>query len=183
MSDRTGIDPGFAAVAGGAALVTLSTFLPWQESPTWAPIQHNTLIQHDGWILIALSFGAALVSYRDESAKHASSILRALLVALSALYLVNEANADHTLYPINSDGTADMSAVGVPGSFGIAIYVAWLGIAAMAFGALLLHNEARKRRAANLPDLIAQTDLPSASTRTYREDARTWLDRVKRGGK
>ena len=42
------IDLGFALVALGALMVTISTFLPWEESPSFRPIEHNTLINTAG---------------------------------------------------------------------------------------------------------------------------------------
>lgn len=54
------VEPGFALVALGALIAILSTFLPWEESPSFRAIEHNTLIQQGGWILIALSLAAAV---------------------------------------------------------------------------------------------------------------------------
>jgi hypothetical protein len=42
------VEPGFALVATGALIAILSTFLPWEESPSFRAIEHNTLIQQGG---------------------------------------------------------------------------------------------------------------------------------------
>jgi hypothetical protein len=49
----------------GAAAMTISAFLPHVE-PTGAfrMVEDNTLIQHGGWMLIALAFGIAASGYR-----------------------------------------------------------------------------------------------------------------------
>jgi hypothetical protein len=57
------VDLGFALVALGALTVTVATFLPWQESSSFRAIEQNTLIQHGGWMLIALSLAAAASAF------------------------------------------------------------------------------------------------------------------------
>ena len=52
----------------GAAAMAISAFLPHVE-PTGAfrMVEDNTLIQHGGWMLIALAFGIAASGYRTTT--------------------------------------------------------------------------------------------------------------------
>jgi len=63
------IDLGTVIVAAGALITTVATFLPWEESPSFRAIEHNTLIQQGGWILIALSLAAAASAFGVGSGK------------------------------------------------------------------------------------------------------------------
>jgi hypothetical protein len=49
----------------GAVALAISTFLPLVEpTGTFRTVEHNTLIQRGGWMVIALAFGIAASGYR-----------------------------------------------------------------------------------------------------------------------
>jgi hypothetical protein len=145
------VDLGFALVALGAIAATLSTFLPWEESPSYRAIEQNTLIQQGGWILIALAFGAAVVAFQVGSGRSDSWWAPLILVALCAGFLLIQANSSHTLYPVKPDGEVDTSGPGVKASLEIAIYVAWLGVALMGIGTRVGRSNVRSRQGAPKP--------------------------------
>ena len=68
-----------------------------------------------------------------------------ILAGLCALFLFIEGSSSETLYPVKLDGTVDTSQEGVKASHGIAIYVAWLGVALMGIGAHVCRSSARSR--------------------------------------
>jgi ribosomal protein S27E len=154
------VDLGFALVALGAITATLSTFLPWEESPSYRAIEQNTLIQQGGWILIGLAFGAAVVAFRVGSGHSDSWWAPLILVALCAGFLLIQANSSHTLYPVKPDGEVDTSGPGVKASLGIAIYVAWLGVALMGIGTRVGRSNVRSRQGAPKPK-AADTPTPT----------------------
>lgn len=140
------VEPGFALVALGALLAILSTFLPWEESPSFRAIEHNTLIQQGGWILILLSLAAAASAYGVKPDKWWGTLT---LTGLCAGFLLIEGSSSETLYPVNLDGSVDTSQQGVKASHGIAIYVAWLGVVFMGIGARVCRGSARSGEGAD----------------------------------
>jgi ribosomal protein S27E len=149
------VEPGFALVALGALIAILSTFLPWEESPSFRAIEHNTLIQQGGWILIALSLAAAASAYGVNPERWWGPLI---LAGLCAGFLLVEGSSSETLYPVNLDGSVDTSQQGVKASHGIAIYVAWLGVAFMGMGARVCRGRA--------PEAAKGADGPPAGEAT-----------------
>ena len=161
------IDSGFALVALGALAVTISTFLPWEESPSFRAIEHNTLIQQGGWILIALSLAAAASAFGVGSGKTDKWWGPLILIGLCAIFLLIEGNSSETLYPVKLDGEVDTSQPGVTASHGIAIYVAWLGVALMAIGVRVGWSNVRSRQDADEPK-AADTPTPTGKATKVR---------------
>ena len=141
------IDLGTVIVAAGAVITTLATFLPWEESPSLRTIEHNTLIQQHGWVLIAVALVAAFSAYPAGSVRSDKWWVPLIWIGIAALFLFTETQESHTLYPVKDDGSVDTSGPGVTGSLGIAIYVAWVGVALMAVGTRFLYDSARRNRA------------------------------------
>ncbi len=170
------VEPGFALVALGALTVTISTFLPWQESPSFRAIEQNTLIQHGGWMLIALSLAAAASAFGVGSGKTDKWWGPLILIGICALILLIDSNSSDTLYPVKPDGEVDTSQPGFKASHGIAMYVAWLGVALMAIGARVGRGSVRSREGAKpkeaaKPKQLAGTTNPTgkmARVRCYK---------------
>jgi ribosomal protein S27E len=161
------IDSGFALVALGALAVTISTFLPWEESPSFRAIEHNTLIQQGGWILIALSLAAAASAFGVGSGQTDKWWGPLILIGLCAIVLLIEGNSSETLYPVKLNGEVDTSQPGVTASHGIAIYVAWLGVALMAIGVRVGWSNVRSRQNADEPK-AADTPAPAGKATNVR---------------
>jgi ribosomal protein S27E len=155
------VEPGFALVALGALIAILSTFLPWEESPSFRAIEHNTLIQQGGWILIALSLGAAASAYGVKPGQTDKWWGPLILAGLCAGFLLIEGSSSETLYPVKLDGTVDTSQQGVTASHGIAIYVAWLGVAFMGIGARVCRASARSGEGTEGPPEAASSTTAS----------------------
>ena len=74
-------------------------------------------------------------------------------IAIAAALLLIETQVSHTLYPVNPeypvnpDGSFETTGPGVTGSLGIAVYVAWVGVALMAVATRFLHDSARRNKA------------------------------------
>jgi ribosomal protein S27E len=161
------IDLGTVIVAAGALITTVATFLPWEESPSFRAIEHNTLIQQGGWILIALSLAAAASAFGVGSGKTDKWWGPLILIGLCAIFLLIEGNSSDTLYPVKLDGEVDTSQPGVTASHGIAIYVAWLGVALMAIGVRVGWSNVRSRRDADEPK-AADTATPTGKATKVR---------------
>lgn len=127
-------------------------------------IEHNTLIQQGGWVLIALSLGAAALAYGVGSGQSNVWWRPLILAALCAGYLLAEGSSSETLYPVKLDGTVDTSQQGVKSSHGIAIYVAWLGVALMGIGARVVRGSARSRVGVGGESASASSTLASTPT-------------------
>ncbi len=158
------VDLGFALAAVGALAAMISTFLPWEESPSYRAIEQNTLIQQGGWILIALALGAAASAFQVGSGKTDKWWAPSIFIVLCAIYLLIEGNSSHTLYPLKPDGDVDTSQPGVKASLGIAIYVAWLGVALMGIGARVGRSNVRSRQHADGPKAADTTPAPTGKT-------------------
>jgi len=161
------VDLGFALVALGALTLTISTFLPWEESPSFRAIEQNTLIQQGGWILIALSLAAAASAFGVGSGKTDKRWGPLILIGLCAIVLLIEGHSSETLYPVKLNGEVDTSQPGVTASHGIAIYVAWLGVALMAIGVRVGWTGVRNRQDADEPK-AADTPTPSSKAAKVR---------------
>jgi ribosomal protein S27E len=161
------VDLGFALVALGALTVTIATFLPWEESPSYRAIEHNTLIQQGGWIVIALSLAAAASAFGVGSGKTDKWWGPLILIVLCAIFLLIDGSSSETLYPVKLDGEVDTSQPGVTASHGIAIYVAWLGVALMAIGVRVGWSNVRSRQDADEPK-AADTSTPTGKATKVR---------------
>jgi hypothetical protein len=153
------VEAGFALVVLGAATVTIATFLPWEESPSYRAIEHNTLIQQGGWGLIGLSLAAAAAAFRAGSGKNGKWWVPLIWIGLCALLLLIDSNSSDTLYPVKDDGDVDTSQPGFKASHGIAMYVAWLGVALMAIGVRVGWSNVRSRQDAE-ESKPADTPIP-----------------------
>jgi ribosomal protein S27E len=161
------VDLGFALVALGALTVTIATFLPWEESPSFRAIEHNTLIQQGGWIVIALSLAAAASAFGVGSGKTDKWWGPLILIVLCAIFLLIDGSSSETLYPVKLDGEVDTSQPGVTASHGIAIYVAWLGVALMAIGVRVGWSNVRSRQDMDEPK-AADTLTPTGNATNVR---------------
>ena len=103
------IDLGAVIVVAGAVITTVATFLPWEESPSLRTIQHNTLIQQHGWVLIAVSLAAAFSAYQTSSGRSNKWWVPLIWIGVAAVHLFTETHVSHTLYPVNADGSVDTS--------------------------------------------------------------------------
>ena len=161
------VDLGFALAALGALTVTISTFLPWQESPSFRVIEQNTLIQQGGWMLIALSLAAAASAFGVGSGKTDKWWGPLILIGVCALILLIDSNSSDTLYPVKPDGEVDSSQPGVKASHGIAMYVAWLGVALMTIGVRVGWTNVRSRQDAD-ESKAADTPTPTGEATNVR---------------
>src|SRR5262245_14084489 len=126
----------------GAALMIISTFLPLYE-PTgyFRLIQENTLIQHGGWLLIVAALAIVGCGFLD-SRKPNDWTLTFSVGCITAVGLVAVA-----LYPDfrklcsvgGLDGQVDSSNCHTA-PFGIAMYVAFVGVGIALVGAFLLRG-------------------------------------------
>jgi len=155
---------GLGLVIVGAAALAISTFLPLVE-PVSAlrMVEHNSLIQHGGWPLIALALGIAASGYRASRGKPIEILVPLVLCTIGAVLLIGDATDTgmRTLYPVQLNGTVDTSQPGTVASLGIAIYVAGAGIAAAFIGSLLIPQGAKQRG----PDTLVAPAKTSATKR------------------
>ena len=123
----------------GAVALAISTFLPLVEpTGTFRMVEHNTLIQRGGWILIALAFGIAASGYRVSQGRWTARwIPIALCVSTAVLIVLNDKDL-RTLYPVGPDGNPITTQPGMVANPGIAIYVAGAGVAAAFIGSVML---------------------------------------------
>jgi hypothetical protein len=134
---------GLGLVIGGALLIALGTFLPFQESPRFRQIEQNTMIQDvTGWVLIGLALAAVVTGYRVSQGLSTRSWPPVFLSFGAACTILSVANNKslRTLYPIGLNGEIDTSQPGSVAALGIAVYVAGIG-AGMAFiGAVMIRQ-------------------------------------------
>jgi hypothetical protein len=118
------------AVLGGVLLV-VSVFLPLDEpSSVFERIQENTLIQHEGWMLIVL--GATIVLAAASSNPKSIAVCILSVIAGGLIVYTGLDKSLRTLYPIGSGGEAEATGKGIVVPLGLAIYVAGAG-AVLAF--------------------------------------------------
>jgi len=130
------------AVLGGVLLV-VSVFLPLDEpSSVFERIQENTLIQHEGWMLIVLG---ATILLAAASLTNPNSVAICVLAVIAGGLIVYTGldKSLRTLYPIGSDGEAEATGKGVVVPLGLAIYIAGAG-AVLAFAGGLTTFPRRK---------------------------------------
>jgi hypothetical protein len=129
------------AVLGGVLLV-VSVFLPLDEpSSVFERIQENTLIQHEGWMLIVL--GATIVLAAASSNPKSIAVCVLSVIAGGLIVYTGLDKSLRTLYPIGSGGEANTTGNGVVVPLGLAIYVAGAG-AVLAFAGGLTTFPRRK---------------------------------------
>ena len=106
----------FALVALGALTVTISTFLPWQESPSFrrdrAEHAHSAR-----WLDVdrALIGGGRFRVTEWDPGKTDKWWGPLILIGLCALILLIDSNSSDTLYPVKPDGEVDTSQPGCQG--------------------------------------------------------------------
>jgi len=139
---------GLGLIVVGAVAMAISTFLPLVEpTGTFRMVEHNTLIQRGGWMFIALALGIAASGYWVSQGKWTAGGVPILLcVGAAGLIVLNDENL-RTLYPVGPDGNPITTEPGIVANPGIAIYVAWAGIAAAFIGsAMLLRSSQAKTK-------------------------------------
>lgn len=112
---------GLGLVIVGAAAMAIAAFLPLDE-PTGAfrMVQANTLIQHGGWILIALALGIAASGYRVNRSGTARRVPIVLCVIAAGLIVVTANDKDlRTLYPVGPDGNPITTQPGMVANLGM----------------------------------------------------------------
>ena len=146
----------------GAVALAISTFLPLVEpTGTFRMVEHNTLIQRGGWLLIALALGIAASGYRVSQGRWAARwVPIALCVSAAALIVLNDKDL-RTLYPVGPDGNPITTQPGIVANPGIAIYVAGAGVAAAFIGSVILLRS-RQAKTKKCPD-CAETVLADAN--------------------
>ena len=123
----------------GAVAMAISAFLPLVEpTGTFRIIQHNTLIQRGGWMLIALALGIAASGYRVSQGRWTARWVPIVLCVSAAGLIVLNAKLLRTLYPVSSDGNPITTQPGIVASPGIALYVLGAGVAAAFIGSVML---------------------------------------------
>jgi ribosomal protein S27E len=167
---------GLGLVLVGAAAMAIAVFLPLVEPiNTFRRVGENTLIQHGGWMLIALALGIAASGYRASRGTR-TWWLPVLLCGIAAALLVFTAadKSTRTLYPVGPDGNPITTQPGMVADLGIAIYVAGAGVAAAFIGSLMLRRSAKQRVPADASDgrgLAAAKKCPDCAE-TVLSDAR-----------
>jgi uncharacterized protein UPF0547 len=144
--------------------MAISAFLPLVEPiSAFRPVEHNTLIQHGGWMLIALALGIAASGYRVSQGKWTARWVPIVLCVITAGLIVLSTNSKdlRTLYPVGPDGNLITTQPGMVANLGIAIYVAGAGVAAAFIGSvtLLRSSQAKTKKC---PD-CAETVLADAN--------------------
>ena len=127
---------GLGLIIVGAVIMAISTFLPLVEpTGTFRMVEHNTLIQRGGWLLIALALGVAVSGYRVSQGRWTARWVPIVLCVSAAGLIVLNYKDLLTLYPVGPDGNPITTEPGMVANPGIAIYVAgrpspqlhWLG--------------------------------------------------------
>jgi hypothetical protein len=129
----------------GAFAMAIAAFLPLDE-PTgvFRMVENNTLIQHGGWMLVALAIGIAVSGFRVDRRKGNGWALPVVLCVVGGILIAVWA-ADkglRTLYPVGPDGSPMTSQPGIVADLGIAIYVAGAGFGIALIGSLMLRQTA-----------------------------------------
>jgi hypothetical protein len=84
-----------------------------------------------------------------------------------ALILLIDSSSSDTLYPVKPDGEVDTSQPGFKATHGIAMYVAWLGVALMAIGGRVGRSNVQSRQNA-AKSQAAHTPTPTGETTNVR---------------
>jgi ribosomal protein S27AE len=165
---------GLGLVIVGAFAMAIAAFLPLdQPIGVLRMVQDNTLIQHGGWLLIALALGVAGGGFRASQGKHSAWVLTLVACVVAAIQIFNWGTDKglRTLYPVGANGTLDTSQPGMVASLGIAIYVAGAGVAAAFIGVLML----RQTKESLAPDAVDRDAPVQAQTKKCPDCAETIL--------
>jgi ribosomal protein L37AE/L43A len=141
----------------GAFAMAISTFLPLdQPTGVFRMVEDNTLIQHGGWMLIALALGAAVWGYRVSQGRSTARWAPIIFCIIAAAYIVfiGSDKSVRTLYPVGPDGNPITTQPGIVANLGIAIYVAGAGVAAALMGSVMLLQSAKQALDASDEDLV-----------------------------
>jgi membrane protease YdiL (CAAX protease family) len=135
---------GLGLVIGGALLLALAAFLPFQESSRFVRVEQNTLIQNGaGWGLVIGAVIIAALGYRVAQ-RLSDKTVGLTVVSIGALVGVILTATDkdlRTLYPVNPfTGQIDNSVPGIVSALGIVIYVAGAGAVMAIVGSVMLRN-------------------------------------------
>ena len=118
-------------------------------------------------MLIALSLAAAASAFGLGSGKTDKWWGPLILIGLCAIILLIDSNSSDTLYPVKPDGEVDTSQPGFKASHGIAMYVAWLGVALMTIGVRVGWSNVRSRQDAGISKAAA-TPTPTGEATKVR---------------
>lgn len=153
---------GFELLVVGAVAITIATFLPLTEATgVFSTVQSNTMIQSGGWWFLLLAAGIAGTGYQvcfQKPTNYAWPIINCFLAAGYTAVLASDKES-RTLYPVGPNGGPDTSGPGELTDFGIAIYVAGVGVAAALLGSLVRAYSAY--RAVHNPDGVAAGAVPA----------------------
>lgn len=145
--NRPGSPLGLGLLVVGATAMAIAAFLPLNE-PTgvFRAVEHNTLIQRGGWMLIVLAIGIAAGGFRANQRKGNWLALPIVLCVVAAWGIFNLAINKNlrTLYPVRANGSLDTSQPGVVAPFGLAIYLAGLGVGVALIGSVMLAQTGRR---------------------------------------
>jgi len=160
---------GLGLIIVGAVAIAISAFLPLTE-PTGAfrVVEDNTLIQHGGWMLIALALGIAASGYRVSQGRLSARWVPIVSCVIAAGLIVLNANDNglRTLYPVGPDGKLITTQPGMVADLGIAIYVAGAGVAAAFMGSVMLLRSAKHASDASDDELVDRRASPSRQAKT-----------------
>lgn len=143
--------------------MAISAFLPLVEpTGTFRMVEHNTLIQRGGWMLIALALGIAASGYRVSQGRWKARWVPIVLCVIAGLIVLSANDKDlRTIYPVGPDGNPITTQPGTVANLGIAIYVAGAGVAAAFIGSVMLLRS-RQTKTKKCPD-CAETVLADAN--------------------
>jgi hypothetical protein len=156
---------GLGLIIVGAIAMAISAFLPLVEPiNAFRMVEDNTLIQHGGWVLIALALGIVASGYRVSQGRRTSSGFGPIvLCVIAAAFIVINANDKdlRTLYPVGPDGNPITTQPGMVANLGIAIYVAGAGVAAAFIGSVMLLRSVKERVPADASGPPASAKVPT----------------------
>lgn len=146
--------------------MAISTFLPLdQPTGLFRMVENNTLIQHGGWMLIALALGAAVWGYRVSQGRSTARWAPIIFCVIAAIYVLYTASDEsvRTLYPVGPDGNPITTQPGMVANLGIAIYVAGVGVVAAFIGSMMLFQSANQASDADddLPEPLNSSQAPT----------------------
>lgn len=126
----------------GSLAMVVATFLPLNESAKFGRIEQNTLIQHGGWMLIALAIWIAAGGYYvDQGRQKAALVIVPCVLAVGLVFFTAITEGAQTLYPIGADGNPDTAQPGTPATMGIGVYLAAVAVAVALAGSLMLREK------------------------------------------
>jgi hypothetical protein len=143
---------GLGLIIVGAGAMAISAFLPFVEpTGTFRMVEHNTLIQRGGWLLIALALGIAVSGYRVGQGRWTVRWVPIVLCVSAAVLIALNAKLLRTLYPVGPDGNPITTEPGMVANPGIGLYVLGAGVAAASIGSVMLLRS-RQAKTKKCPD-------------------------------